>query len=141
MTTEPSIILETSIASAPLVVKSVRLILPAQPGPVLDHIGEVMARQIQERCEAKVGKGVDAKLTVELAVVPGIGGEGFRIEDRPGGGVRIDVAYANMPHSTLKEKKPGRFRDGSGIMPDKAAIMSLAYLEIIKNRILTINNI
>ena len=90
---------------------------------------------------AKVGKGVDAKLTVELAVVPGIGGEGFRIEDRPGGGVRIDVVYANMLYSTLEEKNPGGFRDGSGIMPDKAAIMFLAYMEIIKIRILTINNI
>jgi hypothetical protein len=46
-----------------------------------------------------------------------------------------------MPYSTLEEKKPGGFRDGSGIMPDKAAIMSLAYMEIIKNRILTIHNI
>lgn len=43
-----------------------------------------------------------------------------------------DVAYANMPYSTLEEKKPGGFRDGSGIMPDKAAIMSLAYLDIYK---------
>lgn len=41
-----------------------------------------------------------------------------------------DVAYANMPYSTLEEKKPGGFRDGSGIMPDKAAIMSLAYLDL-----------
>jgi len=43
-----------------------------------------------------------------------------------------DVAYANMPYSTLEEKKPGGFRDGSGIMPDKAAIMSLAYLDLYK---------
>jgi hypothetical protein len=43
-----------------------------------------------------------------------------------------DVAYANMPYSTLEEKKPGGFRDGSGIMPDKAAIMSLAYIELYK---------
>jgi hypothetical protein len=43
-----------------------------------------------------------------------------------------DVAYANMPYSTLEEKKPGGFRDGSGIMPDKAAIMALAYIELYK---------
>ncbi len=42
----------------------------------------------------------------------------------------IDVAYANMPYSTLEEKKPGGFRDGIGIMPDKAAILSLAYIEL-----------
>jgi hypothetical protein len=43
-----------------------------------------------------------------------------------------NVAYANMPYSTLEEKTPGGFRDGSGIMPDKAAIMSLAYLDLYK---------
>lgn len=43
-----------------------------------------------------------------------------------------DVAYGNMPYSTLEEKKPGGFRDGSGIMPDKAAIMALAYIELYK---------
>lgn len=45
---------------------------------------------------------------------------------------RKDVAYGNMPYSTLEEKKPGGFRDGSGIMPDKAAIMALAYIELYK---------
>jgi len=43
-----------------------------------------------------------------------------------------NVAYANMPYSTLEEKKPGGFRDGSGIMPDKAAIMALAYIDLYK---------
>ena len=71
------------------VVKSVRLILPAQPGLVVEHIGQVLARQIQQRCEAKVVRDGEAPLTVELAVGPGIGAEGYRIEDCPGGGVRI----------------------------------------------------
>ncbi len=39
-------------------------------------------------------------------------------------------AYGNMPYSTFEEKKPGGFRDKSGIMPDKGAIMALAYLEL-----------
>ena len=41
-----------------------------------------------------------------------------------------DWAYANMPYSTFEEKKPGGFRDKGGLMPDKAAIMSLAYLDL-----------
>ena len=41
-----------------------------------------------------------------------------------------DWAYGNMPYSTFEHKKPGGFRDGSGIMPDKAAILSLAYLDL-----------
>jgi rhamnogalacturonyl hydrolase YesR len=41
-----------------------------------------------------------------------------------------DWAYANFPWSTFEEKKPGGFRDKSGLMPDKAAIMGLAYLQL-----------
>ena len=40
--------------------------------------------------------------------------------------------YGNMPYSTFEEKKPGGFRDKTGIMPDKAAIMALAYIELYK---------
>ncbi len=43
-----------------------------------------------------------------------------------------DWAYGNMPYSTFEEKKPGGFRDKSGIMPDKGAIMALAYIELYK---------
>ncbi len=41
-------------------------------------------------------------------------------------------AYGNMPYSTFQEKKPGGFRDRTGIMPDKAAIMALSYIELYK---------
>jgi len=41
-------------------------------------------------------------------------------------------AYGNMPYSTFEEKKPGGFRDKSGIMPDKGAIMALAFIELYK---------
>jgi hypothetical protein len=49
----------------------------------------VFVRQIQQRCDAKVITTGDAPLTVELTIASGIGAEGFRIEDRPNGGVRI----------------------------------------------------
>jgi len=39
-----------------------------------------------------------------------------------------DWPYGNLPYSTFQEKKPGGFRDKTGLMPDKAAIMALAYL-------------
>ncbi|MCY2990213.1 MAG: hypothetical protein NTY19_20410 [Planctomycetota bacterium] len=71
-----------------LPVKNVRLILPAQSGPVAKNIGKVFVRQVQQRCEAKVMTDGDAPFTVELAIAPGNGAEGFGIEDRPGG-VRI----------------------------------------------------
>ena len=64
--------------------KSVRLVLPPQPSPLVENIGRVLSRQIQQRCDAKVITAGDAPLVVELAVRPGIGTEGFQIEDRPG---------------------------------------------------------
>ncbi len=41
-----------------------------------------------------------------------------------------EYAYGGMPYSTFNKGKPGGFRDGAAIMPDKAAIMALAYLEV-----------
>jgi len=43
-----------------------------------------------------------------------------------------DWSYGGMPYSTFQEKKPGGFMDKSGIMPDKAAIMALSYLDLYK---------
>ena len=57
----------------PVPVKSVKLVVPAQAGRVVENTGKVFARQVQQRCEAKVVTGGDALLTVELAVEKGIG--------------------------------------------------------------------
>ena len=38
--------------------------------------------------------------------------------------------YGSLPYSTFQEKRPGGFRDKTGLMPDKAAIMALAYLDL-----------
>lgn len=56
---------------------------------MVENIGRVFARQVQQRCEAKVITEGEAPLIVELVIEPGIGVEGFRIEDRSGGGVKI----------------------------------------------------
>ena len=76
----------TASSAEPL--KNVRVMLPAHPGPMMENIGKVFVRQVQQRCVAKVMTDGDAPLTVELTTAPGIGVEGFRIEDRKGG-VRI----------------------------------------------------
>ena len=73
----------------PVAVKSVKLVIPAEAGPVVENTGRVFTRQVQQRCEAKVITTGNAPLTVELTIASGIGAEGFRIEDRKGGGVRI----------------------------------------------------
>jgi hypothetical protein len=76
-------------APASTAVKSVRLVLPPQPSPVLQNIGRVFVRQIESRCDAKVVSKGDAPLTVELMIEPGIGEEGYKIADGPNGTIRI----------------------------------------------------
>jgi hypothetical protein len=70
-------------------VKSARFVLPPDASPVVRNIGAVLTRQIQQRCDARVVMSGEAPLTVELVIEQGIGKEGFKIEDRKGGGVRI----------------------------------------------------
>jgi hypothetical protein len=66
----------------------VRVVLPLNPNDLLERIVNVFVRQVQEHCEAKVITTGDSPYAIELALVPGIGAEGFRIEDRPGGDAR-----------------------------------------------------
>jgi hypothetical protein len=70
-------------------VRGIRVQLPAQASPVMAHLASVFARQVADRCEAKVVVDGEAPFVVEFATADEIGPEGFRIEDRPGGGVRI----------------------------------------------------
>ena len=70
-------------------VKSIRLVLPPQPSPVVQNIGQVFARQIERRCDAKVVRQGEAPLVVEFAVKQGLGAEGFEIADGAGGTIRI----------------------------------------------------
>mgnify|MGYP001171530959 CR=1 FL=1 len=68
--------------------QAIRLSLPPDASPAVQNIGRVLARQMQERCGAQVVTS-DPSLAVELRLDPSVGGEGFRIEDRASGGVRI----------------------------------------------------
>lgn len=62
-------------------VKTVRLETPKPSDAVIGNIARVLKRQIDGRCEAKVVSQGDADSTVELAVEPGIGEEGFEVAD------------------------------------------------------------
>ncbi|MCP4211914.1 MAG: hypothetical protein GY764_10615 [Halieaceae bacterium] len=70
-------------------VKEVRVVLPAEDSKQMKRIVSVFARQVEERCSAKVTTQGDAPLTVTLAVDPKIGKEGFRISDRDDGGIEV----------------------------------------------------
>ncbi|MBN2022479.1 MAG: hypothetical protein JW809_06755 [Pirellulales bacterium] len=70
-------------------VKSIRLALPPERDAVIENIGRVFVRQIESRCDAKVTPDGEAPLVVELVVAPGIGAEGFRIEDGGAGRIRV----------------------------------------------------
>jgi hypothetical protein len=76
-------------------VKSLRLTLPPKPSPVVENIGRVFARQVESRCEARLVVKGDAPLTVELAIEPGVGAEGFRV---------VDSAPPHSPHQ--RQRRP-----------------------------------
>ena len=57
----------------PAQVASVRVVLPADAAPVLKNIAALFARQVEQRCAAKVAMTGEAPLQVELVVQPGIG--------------------------------------------------------------------
>lgn len=70
-------------------VARIRVELPAGSDAVLTNACAVFARQVESRCAATVTNSGGAPLTVALAVDPAIGPEGFRIGDRPGGGIEV----------------------------------------------------
>jgi hypothetical protein len=70
-------------------VKMLRVILPPQAGAVVENIGRVLARKVQERCDARVVAQGESPLVVELVLEPGIGAEGYKIADGAKGTVRI----------------------------------------------------
>ena len=93
---------------------TVRLKLPADPSPVVGRIGEVFTRQVRERCGVTVLLSASEECLVELALAPGIGAEGFRIEDSAHGGVRISGNdEAGLLFGVGKLLRTARYGEGS----------------------------
>ncbi len=69
--------------------KSIQLDLPSDASPTLRAIADVFTRQINQRCDVPVRTSGPADFTLELRITPGIGAEGFRIEDVAPTRVRI----------------------------------------------------
>lgn len=72
---------------APL--SSLRLTLPEKRTPVVDRIAELFQRQIQQRCNAKVCNTAESPLNIALSIEPGIGLEGYKIDDGLSGTINI----------------------------------------------------
>ena len=70
-------------------VDSIRLVLPTTPSKLVVKSSGLLARQVSQRCGARVVYSGQAPLTVHLEVSPGIGREGYTIADHPGGGIKI----------------------------------------------------
>ena len=70
-------------------VRKIRVVLPDEAGPELPKIAEVFGRQVSERSGARVTTNGEAPLRVELAILPGIGKEGFSIKKAEAGTIRI----------------------------------------------------
>jgi len=69
--------------------QSVGVTVPSGASPVVEKGCELLRRTVNERCGVSVSLRGDGELSIVLEVSPGIGPEGFRIEDGPGGSVRI----------------------------------------------------
>ncbi|MHB0954985.1 MAG: alpha/beta hydrolase fold domain-containing protein [Pirellulaceae bacterium] len=85
----PLVLVLSASATPAQTVERIRIVLPQPASAVVQNIASVLAGQVARRCDASVVTDGEAPLTVELAIAPGIGTEGFRIEDRPDGGVKI----------------------------------------------------
>ncbi len=71
------------------VLKTVYVKLLCQRDDRVEALVNLLERQIEQRCPAKVESISQTEASIELALSAGIGAEGFRIEDGTGGAVRI----------------------------------------------------
>jgi len=69
--------------------RAIQLRLPAQVSPVIRRIAGLLKHQVSERSGVRVVMSQPADLVVSLEVGPGIGTEGFVIEDGPSGEIVI----------------------------------------------------
>jgi len=94
-------------------VTQVRVVLPSQAGAVSENIVRVLARQVSQRCEAKVVTSGEASLVLELAIESDIGAEGFKITDGAGGSVRIiGNDERGLLYGVGKFLRTGRYDEG-----------------------------
>lgn len=70
-------------------VDSLRLVLPPKADAVTQNTARIFARQVTQRCGAKVITEGGGALRVTLAIEPGLGTEGFRIAADSDGSIRI----------------------------------------------------
>lgn len=70
-------------------VRSIRVVLPANPGEIIQRAASILERQIRSRCDAKVVPDGESAYAIELGVDPGFGSEGYKILDGASGRVRI----------------------------------------------------
>lgn len=70
-------------------VPSLRLVYAAEPGSVVAKIADLFTRQVERRCAARVVVQGETPFTVELAIEPGLGAEGYQIADGSPGTLRI----------------------------------------------------
>ena len=68
---------------------SVHVDLPSNPGSIARLAGTLLEQRIAERSGVKFAAADKSAVRIELGLEPGIGTEGFRITDGPGGSVRI----------------------------------------------------
>jgi len=91
-------------------------IAPADANPMLQRVASIFERQLRKRCDARFITEGDADFTLELAITPGPGRQGFEISNAPGG-VRITGGDGlGLLYGVGKFLRSGRY-DRGGFMP------------------------
>ncbi len=99
-------------------VDSIRILLPPNPGPITLRASAILHRQITGRCEARVSTNGLAGCSVELALRPGIGTEGYRISDGPNGLIQITGSdERGLLYGAGRFLRDSRYDDGGRFTP------------------------
>jgi hypothetical protein len=85
----PGLVLSSCLSVWAAPADSVRVVLPPQATPSIQNTARILERQVAQRCGAKVTTFGQSALTLELAIEPGLGVEGFRIAAGPAGTIRV----------------------------------------------------
>lgn len=97
-------------------VPAVRVLVPPEIGPVGRTVARVFARQVEQRCDARVVTDGDVLFILELATERGLAPESFRISDRAGG-VRVTAGdERGLLYGVGKFLRTSRF-DRGGFTP------------------------
>jgi hypothetical protein len=96
-------------------IPSISLVLPEDADAVHQRLARVFESQLYQRCGARVERGLEGDIVVELVLGSGGAEDGYTIGDRPKGGILI--SGGNLPgllYGVGKFLPSSTYEDGEG---------------------------